>query len=73
MKFKEKMEKKSYKKSVDRLEEIISLLDSDQLDIDELSELLKEANELVSFCNKKLLSTSEEIEKIRKESELSEE
>ena len=42
-------------------------------DIDELSELLKEANELVSFCNKKLLSTSEEIEKIRKESELSEE
>lgn len=73
MKFKEKMEKKSYKKSVDRLEEIISLLDSYQLDIDELSELLKEANELVSFCNKKLLSTSEEIEKIRKESELSEE
>ncbi len=58
---------------MDRLEEIISLLDSDQLDIDELSELLKEANELVSFCNKKLLSTSEEIEKIRKESELSEE
>ena len=67
------MEKKSYKKSEDRLEEIISLLDSDQLDIDELSELLKEDNELVSFCNKKLLSTSEEIEKIRKESELSEE
>lgn len=47
-----------------RLEQIVSLIDENQLDIDSLSETLKEAQTLIQFCRDKLFKTNEEVKKM---------
>ncbi len=47
-----------------RLEEIASLLESNQLTIDEMAEKLAEAQRLLAFCKKKLAHTDAEVKKI---------
>lgn len=51
----------SYDKSLKRIEEIVSILEKGDKGIDELSELVKEASELVKKCKNKLRMTEEEI------------
>jgi exodeoxyribonuclease VII small subunit len=51
----------SYDKSLKRIEEIISILEKGDKGIDELSELVKEASDLVKKCKIKLRMTEEEI------------
>jgi exodeoxyribonuclease VII small subunit len=43
------------------------------LEIDELADKIKEANEIISFCNDKLTKADEEIKKILSEKQESEE
>ena len=46
------------------LQTIVSKMENDELDIDQLSEQLKRAQELIKLCKDKLTKTDEEIKKI---------
>ena len=46
-----------------RLETIVRQVDSNELEIDELVEKIKEANEIIAFCSEKLKKADTEIEK----------
>jgi len=56
--------KESYAEAMAKLEEIVSAVEKDELDIDQLSQKLKEAQKLVSFCKEKLYKVDEEIKEI---------
>lgn len=60
------MEKKEikYEEAVSELEEIVEKMENDELDIDQLSDQLKRAKELVKLCKDKLTKTDEEIKKL---------
>ena len=48
------------------IEEIVTKLENNQLDVDELSGKVKRVSELFAFCKCKLQETEEEVEKILK-------
>ena len=59
------MEKEiKYEAAVRQLEDIVSKLENNELDIDELSTELKKAQQLVKLCKDNLTKTDEEIKKI---------
>ena len=58
------MENMNYTQAVTRLEEIMNVVQSGKLDVDELSGLLKEAAELVKFCRAKLYKVDEEVKQL---------
>lgn len=59
----------SYEQAITRIEEIVSLLESGEKGMDELSELVKEASQLVKSCKARLRMTEEEISKALDEAE----
>ncbi|MCX6256767.1 MAG: exodeoxyribonuclease VII small subunit [Bacteroidia bacterium] len=59
----------SYKQAVTEIEEIMSKIENEELDIDELSEYVKRVSVLIRFCREKLRNTGEEVGKIMKEME----
>lgn len=64
--------KETYNQAISRLEQIVSQIDNNELEIDELADKIKEANSLIAFCQSKLTKADAEIEKIlaeRRESE----
>jgi len=65
--------KETYAQAMTRLEEIVSRIDNNELEIDELAEKIKEANEIIAFCNDKLTKADREIEKLLSEKRDSEE
>ena len=56
-----------YEEAVAQLEEIVDKMENDELDIDQLSDQLKRAKELVKLCKDKLAKTDEEIKKLLSE------
>lgn len=58
---------KTYKESVDRLEEILSKLENDDMQIDEIATSVKEAAELLKNCKSILLETNKAVEAALKE------
>ena len=56
-----------YEEAVAQLEEIVDKMENDELDIDQLSEQLNRAKELVKLCKDKLTKTDEEIKKLLSE------
>lgn len=65
--------KETYSQAIARLELIVRQIDNNELEIDELADKIKEANEIISFCNNKLTKADEEIKKILSEKQESEE
>ena len=65
--------KETYSQAIERLEKIVRQIDSNELEIDELSEKIKEANEIIAFCTGKLTKADQEIVKLLQEKRLSEE
>ncbi len=63
----------SYSKAMAQLEEIVRQIDGGQLEIDQLAEKIKEANEIIAFCQSKLTKADQEIEKLLPEKQKSEE
>jgi exodeoxyribonuclease VII small subunit len=61
----------TYEEALQRLKEIVRKLEQKEVKIDELSETVIEAKELVDFCRKKLDKTEEDIKKIIDPEELS--
>ena len=56
--------KETYSEAMARLEKIVSQIDSNQLDIDQLTDSIKEANEIIAFCTAKLTKAEAEVEKL---------
>lgn len=65
--------KETYSQAMERLEKIVRQIDNNELDIDILSEKIKEANEIIAFCTGKLTKADEEVEKLLQEKRQSEE
>ena len=65
--------KETYLQAMERLEKIVRQIDNNELDIDVLSEKIKEANEIIAFCTQKLTKADQEVEKLLKERRQSEE
>ena len=59
--------KETYSQAMERLEKIVRQIDNNELDIDILSEKIKEANEIIAFCTEKLTKADREVEKLRSE------
>lgn len=59
--------KETYSEAMKRLEEIVSRIESNELDIDQLGECLQEAQKLIKFCKNKLYKADAEIKKILEE------
>lgn len=57
----------NYELAVKELEQIVGRMENDELDIDQLSDQLKHAKELVKFCKDKLTKTDSEIKKLLEE------
>ncbi|MBE6334053.1 MAG: exodeoxyribonuclease VII small subunit [Odoribacter sp.] len=55
--------KLTYKEALAEIEQIVSNLENDKLDIDQLSVAVKRVTELIKFCKDKLKETSDEVEK----------
>lgn len=53
-----------YEEAIKNLESIVSMMESGKLDLDQLEEKLKEAQQLIKLCRDKLTKTEEEISKL---------
>lgn len=59
------MDKKiNYKDAIEELEQILSSIDNESVDVDELSEKVKRASLLLKLCSDKLKLTEKEVAKI---------
>ncbi|MBP5778244.1 MAG: exodeoxyribonuclease VII small subunit [Prevotella sp.] len=59
------MEKElKYEAALAELQTIVNKMENDELDIDQMSDQLKRAQELIKLCKDKLTKTDEEIKKI---------
>jgi exodeoxyribonuclease VII small subunit len=59
------MEKQeSYNEAVEKLRAIVEEIEKGELDVDILSEKVKEATRLIKLCKEKLFKTDEEVKKI---------
>ncbi|MCM0041181.1 MAG: exodeoxyribonuclease VII small subunit [Algoriphagus sp.] len=57
------MKEYNYTQAMQRLEAILAQLEEGTSSVDTLSELVKEATELVAYCREKLRTTEEEVQK----------
>jgi exodeoxyribonuclease VII small subunit len=56
-----------YTEAITELEEIVSSIENDDVNVDELSVKVKRAAELIKICKAKLHNTEEEVNSILKE------
>ncbi|WP_303012093.1 exodeoxyribonuclease VII small subunit [uncultured Bacteroides sp.] len=63
----------TYSQAMERLEKIVRQIDNNELDIDILREKIKEANEIIAFCEDELTKAEQEVEKLLQEKLQSEE
>jgi len=65
-------DKPGYAEAFRELQHIVTEIEEGQIDVDELSEKVKRAAELIRICKEKLHNTSEDVQQIFKELEESE-
>ena len=53
-----------YSKAIEKLEEIVSRIENEEIDVDELSEKVSEAIELIKVCKSKIEKAEMEVKKI---------
>ena len=53
-----------YEEAFERLQEIVRKMEGGQLDIDQITAHMKEAQELITLCKKRLTETEKEIDKL---------
>lgn len=56
-----------YSKAVEELEAIITELENDETELDQMIEKVKRAAELIRYCRQKLLRTEEEVNDVLNE------
>lgn len=64
--------KETYTEAMKRLEDIVARIESNELDIDQLGDQLKEAQKLIKFCRDKLYKADTEIQKMLEEEPIKE-
>ena len=57
----------SYKEAIEKLRRIVAEIDRDELDVDLLSEKVKEASRLIKLCKEKLYKVDEEVRNVMEE------
>jgi exodeoxyribonuclease VII small subunit len=60
-------EQTNYTEAFNELQEIVSEIEKGEISVDELSEKVKRASILIKTCKQKLTSTEEDVNKILKE------
>ena len=60
-------DKNNYVASFHELQQIVSEIEQGEISVDELSEKVKRAAELIKICKSKLTSTEEDVNKILRE------
>jgi exodeoxyribonuclease VII small subunit len=63
----------TYSHALNELEEIISSIESEEINVDVLSEKVRRAAYLIKFCKDRLRNTEEEVKKALSEIEVTEE
>ena len=58
------MKEPKYEEAYAELQTIVRKMENDELDIDQMTEQLKRAQQLIKLCKDKLTKTDEEIKKI---------
>ena len=54
----------NYSQAKNELQEIVQSIESEELDIDTLTQKVKRATELIAFCKEKLTKTDSELQKL---------
>jgi len=62
-------EELNYTKAFDELQQIVADIEDGEISVDELSEKVKRASELIRICKTKLTSTEEDVNQILQELE----
>lgn len=62
-------EQLSYTKAFNELNEIVTHLEEGEISVDELSDKIKRASELIEICQNKLAKTEESVQDILKDME----
>ncbi len=62
-------EKVLYTEAFEELQQIVAEIENGEITVDQLSEKVKRAAQLISICKKKLSATEEDVNKILKELE----
>lgn len=62
-------QEESYNEAVEKLRRIVADIENGELDVDVLSEKVKEATRLIKLCKEKLLKVDEEVKKVLEELE----
>jgi len=65
--------KLTYSEAVEEIEDILSKIENEELDVDELSDQVKRVSSLIKLCKEKLFKTQKEVEQILEEIEEDEE
>ncbi len=63
------MAEAKYSKAVKRLEEILNKIENEEIDVDELSERVKEAVSLIKICKGKIEKAEMEVKQVVKDFE----
>mgnify|MGYP001558532683 FL=1 len=58
------MPETKYNKAIKRLEEIVSKIENEEIDVDELSEKVKEAVELITTCKERIEKAEMEVKRV---------
>jgi exodeoxyribonuclease VII small subunit len=61
--------KETYNEAIEKLRTIVAEIDKGELDVDILSEKVKEATRLIKLCKEKLFKADEEVKKVLEELE----
>ena len=56
--------KLTYSEAVEEIEDILSKIENEELDVDELSDQVKRVSSLIKLCKEKLFKTQKEVEQI---------
>lgn len=60
-------QQETYNEAIEKLRQIVADIENNELDVDILSEKVKEATRLIKLCKGKLFKADEEIKKILEE------
>jgi exodeoxyribonuclease VII small subunit len=58
------MENLTYSQAKNELEEIVKSIESEELDVDKLTEKVQRAAELIAFCKEKLTKADEDLQRM---------
>jgi exodeoxyribonuclease VII small subunit len=59
--------KQSYKEALSEIESILSQIENEELDVDELASQVEKVSQLIKVCKDKLRKTEDDVEKILKQ------